>query len=151
MLDLLTQPGRRAGGDRRRRGPRPATRERLRSRGCVVYLRTSVDQQLVRTRRGNDRPLLNNPDPRGTLERLFALRAPLYTRRSAELTVDTDGRKVKTVVDQICSLLGLAGTRHDAGDPLQLTIDLGERSYPIMIGEGLLDDAAPAGAACPRA
>ncbi len=29
-----------------------------------------------------------------------------------------------------------------AGAPLQLTIDLGERSYPIMIGEGLLDDAA---------
>jgi len=29
-----------------------------------------------------------------------------------------------------------------AGAPLQLTIELGERSYPIMIGEGLLDDAA---------
>jgi shikimate kinase len=86
----------------------PCTRERLRSRGRVVYLRTSVDQQLVRTRRSNDRPLLNNPDPRGTLERLFALRAPLYDE-VAEVTVDTDGRKVKTVVDQICSLLGLEG------------------------------------------
>jgi shikimate kinase len=86
----------------------PRTRERLRSRGRVVYLRTSVDQQLVRTRRSNDRPLLNNPDPRGTLERLFALRAPLYAE-VAEVTVDTDGRKVKTVVDQICSLLGLEG------------------------------------------
>jgi 3-dehydroquinate synthase len=29
-----------------------------------------------------------------------------------------------------------------AGAPLQLTIDLGERSYPILVGEGLLDDAA---------
>jgi shikimate kinase len=84
----------------------PGTRERLRSRGRVVYLRTSVDQQLVRTRRSNDRPLLNNPDPRGTLERLFARRAPLYDE-VAEVTVDTDGRKVKTVVDQICRLLGL--------------------------------------------
>jgi 3-dehydroquinate synthase len=28
-----------------------------------------------------------------------------------------------------------------AGAPLQLTIELGERSYPIMIGEGLLGDA----------
>ena len=27
----------------------------------------------------------------------------------AEVTVDTDGRKVKTVVDQICSLRGRAG------------------------------------------
>jgi len=53
------------------------TRSRLRSRGCVVYLRTSVGQQLARTRRGDQRPLLRNPDPRGTLERLMQQRAPL--------------------------------------------------------------------------
>jgi 3-dehydroquinate synthase len=29
-----------------------------------------------------------------------------------------------------------------AGAPLQLTIELGDRSYPILIGHGLLDDAA---------
>jgi shikimate kinase len=82
------------------------TRERLRARGRVVYLRTSVDQQLARTRRSNDRPLLNNDDPRGTLERLFEQRAPLYFE-VAEIVVDTDGRKVKTVVDQICRQLGV--------------------------------------------
>jgi shikimate kinase len=81
------------------------TRERLRTRGRVVYLRTSVDQQLARTRRSNDRPLLNNDDPRGTLERLFEQRAPLYAE-VAEFVVDTDGRKVKTVVDHICRQLG---------------------------------------------
>jgi len=86
----------------------PGSRDRLRARGRVVYLRTSVDQQLARTRRGNDRPLLNNPDPRGTLARLFELRSPLYAE-VAEITVDTDGRKVKTVVDQICRQLGVAG------------------------------------------
>jgi shikimate kinase len=74
-----------------------------------VYLRTSVDQQLARTRRTNDRPLLNNDDPRGTLERLFEQRAPLYLE-VAEIVVDTDGRKVKTVVDHICRELGLPGT-----------------------------------------
>ena len=83
----------------------PRNRERLRSRGRVVYLRTSVDQQLSRTRRGNDRPLLMNPDPRGTLARLYAERAPLYAE-VADIVVDTDGRKVKTVVDQICRELG---------------------------------------------
>jgi len=82
------------------------TRERLRARGRVVYLRTSVDQQLARTRRSNDRPLLNNDDPRGTLERLLEQRAPLYAE-VAEIVVDTDGRKVKTVVDQICRQLGV--------------------------------------------
>jgi shikimate kinase len=76
------------------------TRARLQDRGCVVYLRTSVDQQLARTRRSAQRPLLMNPDPRGTLERLAVLRAPLY-EEVADLTVDTDGRKVKTVVEEI--------------------------------------------------
>jgi len=82
-----------------------ASRERLRSRGRVVYLRTTVDQQLVRTGRNADRPLLNNPDPRGTLAQLMGVRAPLYAEVAA-ITVDTDGRKVKTVVDQIMRELG---------------------------------------------
>src|SRR4029453_5422556 len=54
------------------------TRTRLRERGRVVYLRASIKQQLARTRHGPHRPLLNNADPRGTLERLMAVRAPLY-------------------------------------------------------------------------
>jgi shikimate kinase len=78
----------------------PGTRERLRSRGCVVYLRTSVDQQLARTRRSALRPLLMNPDPRGTLERLMVQRAALY-EEVADIIVDTDGRKVGSVVDEI--------------------------------------------------
>ena len=76
------------------------TREHLRSRGCVVYLRTSVDQQLARTRRSSHRPLLNVEDPRGTLERLMAERSPLY-EEVADLVADTDGRKVSAVVEEI--------------------------------------------------
>ena len=86
----------------------PGSRARLRERGRVVYLRTSVDQQLARTRRSDDRPLLANPDPRGTLARLYAQRSPLYDE-VAEFVVDTDGRRVRTVVDQICRRLGTAG------------------------------------------
>jgi shikimate kinase len=82
----------------------PATRSRLRERGCVVYLRTSVDQQLARTRRGARRPLLMNADPRGTLARLAELRSPLY-EEVADLAVDTDGRRVKTVVEEILGRL----------------------------------------------
>jgi shikimate kinase len=81
------------------------SREHLRARGRVVYLRTTVEQQLARTRHSEDRPLLNNDDRRGTLARLMAVRAPLYDEVAA-ITVDTDGRKVKTVVDQIMRALG---------------------------------------------
>jgi shikimate kinase len=77
-----------------------ATRARLRERSRVVYLRTSVDQQLARTRRSGHRPLLQNADPRATLERLAELRAPWYAE-VADVTVDTDGRKVATVVGEI--------------------------------------------------
>lgn len=81
-------------------------RAHLSSRGCVVYLRASVDQQLARTRNAlNHRPLLDTPDPRGTLERLMAQRQALY-EGIARIAVDTDRRKVKTVVDEIARRLG---------------------------------------------
>ena len=88
----------------------PSNREHLSTRGCVVYLRTSVDQQLARTRSAaNHRPLLDNPDPRGTLERLMAQREALY-EGVARIVVDTDRRKVKAVVDEIVRRLRTAGT-----------------------------------------
>jgi shikimate kinase len=82
----------------------PRTRERLRARGRVVYLRASVNQQLMRTRHSSHRPLLANPDPRGTLERLMVERAPLY-EGVATVAVDTDGRKVRSVVEEIVTRL----------------------------------------------
>ena len=85
----------------------PETRARLRGRGCVVYLRTSVKQQLARTRRGTHRPLLRNADPLGTLEGLMAARAPLY-EETADMIVETDFRKVASVVDEIERRLALA-------------------------------------------
>jgi len=72
----------------------------LRERGRVVYLRASIEQQLARTRHGTHRPLLNNADPRGTLEQLMAVRAPLY-EEIAEIVANTDGRKVNTVVEDV--------------------------------------------------
>jgi len=82
----------------------PQNRNNLGARGLVVYLHTSVDQQLSRTRKGRDRPLLDNDDPRAVLETLMAAREPLY-REIADLTVDTDGRKGRAVVNEIIERL----------------------------------------------
>jgi shikimate kinase len=68
-----------------------------------------VDQQLARTRRSSHRPLLETQDPRGILQRLMLQRAGLY-EETADLTVDTDGRKVRTVVDEIARRLTAART-----------------------------------------
>ena len=76
------------------------SRSRLGARGFVVYLKTSVDQQLSRTKRGRERPLLSDGDQRETLEKLMAHREPLYYE-IADLTVDTDGRKVNAVANEI--------------------------------------------------
>jgi len=51
-------------------------RRRLGGRGFVVYLYTTVGQQLARTARGRERPLLENTDPRSMLEDLLEQRDP---------------------------------------------------------------------------
>jgi shikimate kinase len=76
------------------------SRSRLGGRGFVVYLYTGVDQQLARTNRGRERPLLENGDRRQILESLLLIRDPLY-REIADLVVETDGRKVHSVVKEI--------------------------------------------------
>lgn len=81
-----------------------ANRAVLAEHGLVVYLHASVAVQLARTRRGQHRPLLDTADPQGRLAALFAEREPLYAA-TAHLTLDTDGRRVNTVVHELLALL----------------------------------------------
>ncbi len=80
------------------------SRSHLGARGVVIYLYTSVAQQLSRTRHGRERPLLMQGDPEETLEKLLAHRDPLY-REIADLVVDTNGRRVKAVAQEIVERL----------------------------------------------
>ena len=77
----------------------PETRTALSARGTVIYLRTSVSQQLRRTR-GSRRPLLNKGRRREVLEELMVAREPLY-KEVADLEVATDGRSVSSVAAEI--------------------------------------------------
>lgn len=83
----------------------PENRARLAARGRVIYLCTSVDQQLARTARDRNRPLLRTENPRARLEELLRVREPLY-REIADLTVNTNGRRVSSVVREILQRLG---------------------------------------------
>lgn len=77
------------------------SRRALSAGGYVVYLHASIDQQVSRTARADNRPLLKNAaDRRETLTRLFAERDPLY-REIADLVLVTDGRAAKTLVAEI--------------------------------------------------
>lgn len=79
-------------------------RERLVNRGCVVYLKTGIQQQLDRTRHGRQRPLLYTSDREAKLRELMAHRAPLYESIAA-ITVLTDGRQVRAVAEEILQRL----------------------------------------------
>ncbi|HHJ14047.1 MAG TPA: shikimate kinase AroK [Gammaproteobacteria bacterium] len=80
----------------------PDNRRHLASRGRVIYLKTSVEQQLQRTTRDRNRPLLQTPNPRERLQQLLAEREPLY-RELADLVIETDGCRVRDVVQKICN------------------------------------------------
>ena len=66
---------------------RAENRQRLRERGFVVYLETTVEQQLKRLAHDRKRPLLAAPDRRERLTALLAEREPLY-REIADLILD---------------------------------------------------------------
>jgi shikimate kinase len=78
----------------------PANRERLAATGTVIYLETTIDTLVRRTKNARTRPLLLNDDPRAVLERLMAARRPLY-EALADLRVDTTGRQVRAVAIDI--------------------------------------------------
>jgi shikimate kinase len=85
----------------------PENRRCLASRGCVVYLETSVAQQVHRVRHGRHRPLIVDADPKEKLTQLMQQRAPLYAE-IADVTIATDGRRVQHVAEEILGKLGLA-------------------------------------------
>jgi shikimate kinase/3-dehydroquinate synthase len=150
----------------------PASRAFLKQRGRVVYLRASVNSIMLRTTNDKSRPLLQTADPRKKLEELTAQREPLYReiadlvidtgRPNVQSMVQTiltqlsalgptaahaaRGSHMHTLPTLIASqqLQHLQHLQDAEADPsrIYLNVDLGERSYPITIGAGLLSDPA---------
>lgn len=82
----------------------PGNRQLLRQNALTVFLSASVDSQWERTRLGKHRPLLEQDDPRATLEKIYAERLPLY-RECAMLEISTDGRHVDQVARELAHRL----------------------------------------------
>ena len=74
----------------------PSTRALVKEKAISVWLKAELDQLLKRIGRRNDRPLLQNVDPRAKLAELIELRYPVYAE--ADLTVESaDGPPDVTV------------------------------------------------------
>lgn len=87
---------------------RPATRQRLRERGKVVYLNSAPEEIYRRLRHDQNRPLLQVADPLARLRDLYASRDPLY-RETAHFVIETGRPTVATLVNMIVMQLELAG------------------------------------------
>ncbi len=75
-------------------------RKLLNKNGTVVYLRASIAQQVERTARDKNRPLLQTPNPEKRIRELMKIRDPLY-QEVAHVIVDTNRRNPRAVGNEI--------------------------------------------------
>ena len=135
------------------------SRRFLHERGTVIYLRAAISSILYRTRYDKTRPLLRTSDPRKKLEELEAQREPLY-KEVAHIIVDTGRPNIQNLMQTILGQLPASvsqieqqisdftnsNSAHPASElesqlaSIQVDVELGERSYPIVIGPNVLSD-----------
>ena len=96
----------------------------LRRSGTLVCLTASPQAILERSRRGPARPLLKVPKPRARIEELLAARACQYAQ--ADYHLDTTELSPEQAAARIAHWLSV------------VPVNLGERSYEIVIGRDLL-------------
>jgi shikimate kinase len=87
---------------------RPETRNHLKNRGLVIYLRANPHDLWQRTRRDKNRPLLQTEDPKARLEELYEVRDPLY-RECAHFVIETGRPSVNGLVNMVLMQLEMAG------------------------------------------
>ena len=130
------------------------SRQFLHTRGTVIYLRASVGHILQRTSHDKNRPLLRTENPRKVLEELTRVRDPLY-QEVAHVIVETGRTSLSQMVHTILSKIArqaapapapLPGKSMNSAQQISphsathlLQVALGDRSYPILIAPGALD------------
>src|SRR5699024_4093561 len=86
------------------------TRDLLSARGVVVYLETSMEQQIARSRNASNRPILEaSDDIEATLTQLMAERDPLY-RGIADIVVKTGDKQARRLAREIVEQLEAIGS-----------------------------------------
>lgn len=80
-----------------------ATRRAVADNGLSVWLKADFDTVMERVRKKSTRPLLQNPDPEGTMKALMDKRYPVYA--TADLTVLSRDVPHEVVVEDIVEAL----------------------------------------------
>ncbi|MBO6635321.1 shikimate kinase [Parvibaculum sp.] len=81
----------------------PVTRANIAARGISIWLKADLDILMKRVGKRGDRPLLQNGDPRATMQRLMEERYPVYAE--ADITIESlEGPHdaiVETIVEKL--------------------------------------------------
>ena len=130
-----------------------ATRAAIAERGVSVWLKAEFDVLMKRVRKRATRPLLQTPDPEGTLRGLIAQRYPVYERADV-CVISQDGPHEAAVEETMRAIEAyLAAPKRPLalpeasaamnGSPAveKVEVGLGDRAYDILIGAGLIGRA----------
>jgi shikimate kinase len=81
----------------------PETRAQIAQSGLSIWLKADLDVLMRRVRKRGNRPLLQTPDPEGTMRRLMEVRHPVYA--TADLMVESHEVPHDRVVAEIIKAL----------------------------------------------
>jgi shikimate kinase len=94
---------------------RKRNRELLKRSGLVVYIRTSVAQQMRRLNRDRSRPLLQTGDRKAKLARLAEQRNPLY-EELADIQYPSQNRGLDDTAKALADLIREHWKQHDEAE-----------------------------------
>ncbi len=80
-----------------------STRRTIRKKGISIWLKADLDTLMARVLRKQNRPLLQNDNPRAIMETLMEQRYPVYGR--ADLTITTRDERKEVITEEVLAAL----------------------------------------------
>ena len=80
-----------------------ATRTAMKAQALTIWLKAPIGVLLARVKKKNTRPLLKDRDPKETLEKLLALREPVYAE--ADITLECPDESQQSALERILAEL----------------------------------------------
>ena len=126
----------------------PETRRCVRENGISIWLRADLPVLMRRVMKRDTRPLLREGNPESTMRKLIETRYPVYAE--ADMTVESREEPHDVIVAEILNRLAAPstvqtktshGTGQGAAPSRSVSVELGDRTYDVLIASGLVRDA----------
>ena len=126
----------------------PETRRCVRENGISIWLRADLPVLMRRVMKRDTRPLLREGNPEATMRKLIETRYPVYAE--ADMTVESREEPHDVIVAEILNRLAAPstvqtktshGTGQGAAPSRSVSVELGDRTYDVLIASGLVRDA----------